>query len=305
MHDPFPAPRGLIQASKSFCAFLELQTLPLHVHEVLFAYTFYSVIDSVLAPALSTLLVPRIYKALDRRTTLNWNVRVVSLVQSLLILGLAAWAVVGEPGRGRSGWKSRIWGYSGAGGLVQAFAAGYFLWDLKVSVVHFKVLGPGSLVHAVVALAVTLLGFRPFANYYGINLVFMELSTPFLNLHWFFDKLGMTGSTAQLVNGILLIMTFGASRLNWGLYQNICLWKDIMRALRHKESIITKLELPYVAGGMILNSHLPVWLAYLYVGGTTVLTLLNFYWFWQMVKAVRKRFKPAEDKKDKVEKKKD
>jgi hypothetical protein len=35
---------------------------------------------------------------------------------------------------------------------------------------------------------------HPFANYYGLNFILYEISTPFLNIHWFFDKLNMTGS---------------------------------------------------------------------------------------------------------------
>jgi hypothetical protein len=43
--------------------------------------------------------------------------------------------------------------------MVQGFAAGYFLWDLGVSVRHVDVLGLGSLAHAISALLVTGLGF--------------------------------------------------------------------------------------------------------------------------------------------------
>lgn len=56
-------------------------------------------------------------------------------------------------------WAGRIWGYTGAMGLVQALAGGYFVWDLIASIVHFNELGPGSLAHAVSALLVTSLGF--------------------------------------------------------------------------------------------------------------------------------------------------
>ncbi len=55
--------------------------------------------------------------------------------------------------------KERVWGYTGATGMVQGFSAGYFLWDVVMSAKHMDVLGPGSLMHAVSALAVSLLGF--------------------------------------------------------------------------------------------------------------------------------------------------
>ena len=53
----------------------------------------------------------------------------------------------------------RVWGYTGAMGMTQALAAGYFAWDTVVSAVHLDVLGPGSLAHAISALIVTSLGF--------------------------------------------------------------------------------------------------------------------------------------------------
>jgi hypothetical protein len=39
-----------------------------------------------------------------------------------------------------------------------------------------------------------------------------------------------------------------------------------------------------------------MWLVVIYLVGNTALSLLNFYWFMQMVRAVRKRFVPQEEK---------
>ena len=58
-----------------------------------------------------------------------------------------------------TGWRGRIWGYSGAAGFVQAIAAGYFAWDVTVSAGWLEVLGIGSLMHAVAALVITMMGF--------------------------------------------------------------------------------------------------------------------------------------------------
>ena len=55
--------------------------------------------------------------------------------------------------------RERVWGYTGASGMVQGFAAGYFLWDLVTSAGNMDVHGPGALMHAVSALAVSMLGF--------------------------------------------------------------------------------------------------------------------------------------------------
>ena len=57
------------------------------------------------------------------------------------------------------GWEERVWGYSGAGGMIQAFAAGYFLWDLGICYRNRNVFGLGLLAHAVAALVVFSFGF--------------------------------------------------------------------------------------------------------------------------------------------------
>ncbi len=57
------------------------------------------------------------------------------------------------------GWEERVWGYTGAGGLVQAMAAGYFVWDLGICALHLDVFGVGLLMHAVSALVVFSFGF--------------------------------------------------------------------------------------------------------------------------------------------------
>ena len=61
-------------------------------------------------------------------------------------------------------WRERVWGYTGAGGLVQGFAAGYFLWDLWICTTNVGVFGWGMLAHAVAALVVFSLGFVCFPN---------------------------------------------------------------------------------------------------------------------------------------------
>ena len=55
--------------------------------------------------------------------------------------------------------QERVWGYTGATGMVQGFSAGYFLWDLVMSAKDMDVHGVGSFMHAASALAVSMLGF--------------------------------------------------------------------------------------------------------------------------------------------------
>ena len=130
-----------------------------------------------------------------------------------------------------------------------------------------------------------------------------ELSTPFLNFHWFFDKLHMTGSRAQLYNGIALITVFGFSRLVWGVYQSLWIYHDIWKALQSSgpiSSAQTLLPSDIDVHSLLVKERsgtqsLPMWLVYTYLGSNTMLTFLNFYWFYKMVQAVMKRFINVKD----------
>jgi hypothetical protein len=160
MRDPFISPPSLlVRAIQPVADHLSLSTLPFHIHEVLLGWAGYHFICTTLSPLLSSWLVPNIYNKLNKRTKIKWNVRVVSFIQSCFINTAALYVIFNDVQRGEVDWRGRIWGYSGAGGMVQAFAAGYFLWDLTVSTQYLSVLGPESLAHAVSALLVTCLGF--------------------------------------------------------------------------------------------------------------------------------------------------
>jgi hypothetical protein len=122
----------------------------------------------------------------------------------------------------------------------------------------------------------------------------------------------MTGSKLQLYNGIVLLVTFFGCRIVWGTYSSILIYSDIYKALtiapkRPMGSLLDdgKCEgntsfVEYGGPGCEFGD-LPIWLVCVYLVGNTALSLLNFYWFSQMVKAVRKRFVPqAEEKIKKV-----
>ncbi|WYZ43001.1 hypothetical protein EsH8_VI_000700 [Colletotrichum jinshuiense] len=303
MKDPFfiePLP-WLVKATQPLADYFSLPSLPLHVHEVLAAAILYSIIYYPISPLLSRLVVGRKYLDLPRRRRINWDAHVVSLVQSVLINGLALWVMVVDNERNQMDWQGRMWGYTGAAGMIQALAAGYFLWDLVVTSCNMDVFGIGTLAHAISALFVYALGFRPFLNYYGCIFILWELSTPFLNIHWFFDKLGMTGSRAQLYNGLMLLFTFFSCRLVYGTYQSIKVFTDIYAAINAHPTLLEEIS---PETGTILaptgvmqfataTSTVPTWLAVTYLMSNLTLNGLNFYWFIMMIRAVRKRFQPA------------
>jgi hypothetical protein len=161
MLDPLPlrSPPWLQKLALPISTHLSTPTLPPHIHQVVFAFGLYQFTFVYLSPVLSTLLFPNSYPRLSRRTRINWDVHVVSLVQSLLVCALAAYVMVYDTERMAMGWRERVYGYTGALGLNQAFGCGYFLWDLYVCVRYFSMFGPGMLAHAVSALAVYSFGF--------------------------------------------------------------------------------------------------------------------------------------------------
>lgn len=83
----------------------------------------------------------------------------VSLCQSVIINVLALWVMWADEERKGMDWQQRVWGYTGAAGMIQGLATGYFLWDLMISLQNAKLFGLGMLAHAMSALLVFSFGF--------------------------------------------------------------------------------------------------------------------------------------------------
>ncbi|EKD16717.1 uncharacterized protein L3040_001456 [Drepanopeziza brunnea f. sp. 'multigermtubi'] len=269
MIDPFFAPIPVLkEAVTPLCEYLHLGSLPFHIHEVLFACSFYHIIFEHLARPLSNWLIPYRYNHLSYESKLRWNMHYDE--------------------RRNMDLEERMWGYTGAAALVQALAVGYFLFDLVVMVRYLDVFGLGMLAHAFSCLVTYTLGFRPIFNYYGCVFMLYELSTPFLNMHWFFDKMGMTGTKAQLYNGLALLTVFFSCRLVWGAYSSFNVYRDVWNALHLHRSAKTwgNEGVMQFAG----DRSLPAWLVVLYMSGHVTLQTLNVWWFGKMIAAVKKRF---------------
>lgn len=159
MLDPFPPPPWIRNAVQPLTNLLHLHTLPLHVHELLFGFAVYSFINSVLAPYFSSRLLPITYAKFPQRTKLQWNLHVTSFVNSTFLSLAIPYILYADQDRLNETWEQRLWGYTGAGGLVQALGAGYFLWDVQVCAANVETLGVLDLLHAVVGLCVSVLGF--------------------------------------------------------------------------------------------------------------------------------------------------
>ncbi|RHZ61948.1 TLC domain-containing protein [Aspergillus thermomutatus] len=331
MIDPIPPPpRWLRDLVEPWAVHLNIPAVTDHVHEIIAAFAVYQFIHSYLSPWLSPRLFPRHYPNLNKRTKLNWDVHVVSLIQSVLINAVALWVIFTDNERKSMSTAERVYGYSGACALISALAAGYFIYDLYVSTVYVKIFGIGMLFHAVSALWVFSFGFRPFLHFYSPVFILYELSSPFLNIHWFLDKVNMTGSKLQLYNGILLLVVFFCCRLIWGTWQSALVYRDMWYALKQVWSASESAALNPVDitadvfqirdGSLCVNEAcakaqaeiskfskytargVPTWLVVTYVVSNLVLNGLNYYWFTKMIDAVVKRFRaPAPEGKTKEE----
>lgn len=153
-----------------------------------------------------------------------------------------------------------------------------------------------------------------------------ELSSPFLNIHWFCDKLNLTGSIYQAVNGAFLTGTFFACRIIYGNISSVYVFNDVFRGFYYGNSSLrlaegggmkpgagatgagvtavpgrtyTTADLLQIYGdeqgqryAFVGETHVPLILALTYLASNIVLNTLNIYWFAKMVQTIRSRFDP-------------
>ncbi|KAF9192545.1 hypothetical protein BGZ51_005341 [Haplosporangium sp. Z 767] len=212
------------------------------------------------------MLFPATYPKLHGAKKLNWDVHVVSSAHSIIIVILSTPLLWNE-----TLMQNKIFGYDFYAGQVYAIACGYFLWDTIHSIRHMKEFGLGFVFHGFCSFSVFIFSFRPFLQYYGSVFLMFELSTPFLNIHWFMDKLGMTGSIYQLINGIVLLSVFFCARIVFGLYMSYQTYLNVLPVL---EQVPWHLVIIYSVANVVLNA-------------------LNLFWFYKMIESLMKRFPSA------------
>lgn len=160
MLDPLPPPPAWLRSlSEPLARYLNLPALSDHIHETLGAFALYLFIHLYVSPRLSPLLAPSFYPKFDRRTKTNWDVRVVSFVQSSMVNVVALCVMFSDEERKSMNSAERIYGYTGATSLILGLATGYFMYDLIISVIYVKIFGMGMLFHGISALWVFSMGF--------------------------------------------------------------------------------------------------------------------------------------------------
>lgn len=139
------------EALESFFEFVGLPALVSHFHEVILAFWLYQGLF-LLGPLFNSKISS--YNTLPKRTRINFDIHVVSQVQCLLIVALAFPAFFDPVLQ-----TDHLFAYSPYGGLVYAFAVGYFAWDTYISLKYIKWFGAGFAVHGIASLCVFILSF--------------------------------------------------------------------------------------------------------------------------------------------------
>ncbi|EEB06854.1 DUF887 family protein [Schizosaccharomyces japonicus yFS275] len=257
----FPrAPEAFEAFFEPLFAKLHLSKLARHTHVFIGAALVYQLV-MMLSPRISSRLSKH-YPSLPLKTRINWDIHFVSTVQSIFLCVVGSLMFVD-----RRSWSDKIFGYSEFTADVIATAGGYFLWDLLTSIRYVYLTGPGFVVHALAALFVVCFSYRPFLMYFAPTFLSWELSTPFLNVHYFLDKTDRTGSKLQLINGLMLVLTFFLVRIVYGWYSAYDTTLEVIRRVK---------STPYILGVFFLIANMS-------------LNFLNLYWLYKMIDAIKRR----------------
>ncbi|KZP21219.1 DUF887-domain-containing protein [Athelia psychrophila] len=259
----------LQSVSNPFVDFLGLAKISKFSGAIFGSFVFFTVIHLLVAPAVSQKFFPNAYTSGGKKGMNNWSIHVASLIHSVIVIILAACAL-DLPALE----NDRAFGWDDRAGPVLAFACGYFIWDTLDAIFNF--IDVGFVLHGLSCTLLYTMGFSPFLAYYGVRCLFWELSTVFLNIHWFLDKTGRTGTKFQLINGFFLLVSFFGVRLVWGGMVSYQFFHTLYET-RHEVSLVYLVI--YGAGNLLLQS-------------------LNIIWFAKMVTALKKRFKAPPTLKD-------
>ncbi|GAA6024588.1 hypothetical protein JCM8202_005065 [Rhodotorula sphaerocarpa] len=244
---------------------------------------FASCVTSFILQRLSARISPKIFRSYyptNRLKKDDWDLHMVGWAYSFVAAPIAfhllrnpSPSLVADPLYGTALPEQRL----------AAIAAGYFIWDAYVTGRHVGTQGVGFFLHGAVCLVAFLFTLRPFVLWCAPSFLIWETSTIFLNAHWLFDKLHMTGSIGQMVNGLFLVLSYVVVRIGFGTYTSYRFVKLVLpsasdtslHAVRAREA--GSIRWLFLALNLLANS-------------------LNFYWFRLMLLALKKRFVPADKK---------
>ncbi|KAG7195802.1 uncharacterized protein KQ657_002187 [Scheffersomyces spartinae] len=247
-----------------------------HWHEIAASTLMYFILQSLLS-TYTPIYVGKPYLDLNRKTRINFDIHVVSMVQCILSCAMII------PMWGQSHWQNRtedpvssILGTTDYGNLVASLTIGYFIWDTYVCLRYFLLFGFGFLFHGIAALYVFVLClWWPFCQPWIPGFLIFEASTPFVNINWFASRLpkGTISGTVTVINGILLMLTFFLVRIIWGFYSVALVATDMWKTW----------------------SYHAWWIPSSVLAINVFLDVLNVFWFTRMIQIAKKQARAKRD----------
>jgi hypothetical protein len=179
-----------------FVKTLGLTKLPEYWHSIALSFAFFNIVWAV-GFGLS-LLSPH-FRALNTARRVGWLGRIVSQVHALIAVPVGFYLYMdpllyGNPYDGTTELSYQF----------NSFVVGYFMWDTLNCLLDVKYNGWVYVLHGVAGFIAYILTFTPIWHWFASISILCEVSTPFVNFHWFLDKTGRSGN--ELVYLILLCL---------------------------------------------------------------------------------------------------
>ncbi|CCC71346.1 hypothetical protein NCAS_0H00360 [Naumovozyma castellii] len=249
-----------------------------HAHEIFYSFVFYNVCHQIVAPILNRMFFRSHYSSIkDKYVKVDFDVHTVSMIQAAVSLFII-WPTLFLPN------NLNVVTYHGPlTSMVASLTIGYFLWDLLVCIRYFRVYGFEFLAHAVGSLYVMLLVLKPFCQPWVGKFLLYEASTPFVNINWYIIQLTdpitkkcIIPMWINVLNGLVLMATFGLVRLCWGSIATLILGRQMW---------LIKDQLPRTSSIAMLVLNV-------------VMNSMNFMWFSKMIRIAKKLANGSKNKRD-------
>ena len=142
-----------VVAGKPAATYTSLFDPSWHIQEISFIFAACCLINWALSPRISSYFFPSRYTSIHSNIKTQWDIRVVSLLQSTFIGVMALWVVVNDKELANiTGVRERLWGYSKNVGMISGYSIGYYLWELAAMMQNTRSFSADMLLHSVCAL---------------------------------------------------------------------------------------------------------------------------------------------------------
>lgn len=235
-----------------------------HVKQAIASCIFFEWVTRYFSPYIAQYLPA--YNGLSVEKKEEFHTRTCSTVHAVLVSIACVYIVVAD----EEAKKDMVEGDSWLARSSLAFAIGYLMSDLRFCIRNINK-DFGSFCHHLSALypysLVILLGIL---SYYANFRLMAEISTPFVNIRWYYDVTGRKDSPIYFYNGLILAATFFLFRI---------------------AVMPTYYYLVYSVVGTDAFYRLGIVLQLSWIIPCIVLDILNFLWFYKILRGARKVMK--------------